>query len=67
MIKQKPITQPLDIAKRCLNNFWGKLEWDNGSPAHCFAMKWSADNFKRLKKLTWIQIYKEYRLACRQD
>ena len=75
MIPQKPITQWSEITKRCLDNYWHGMQtpygysrgWDIGSPAYHFTKRWAINNFKRLKKMTWIQIYKEYRLAMRQD
>lgn len=58
MIPQKPITKKTDIAKRIMDNVWGKGAWDEGSPARKYWNRYTKKNFKTLKSMTWREIYK---------
>ena len=53
------------IARRCLNKYW-KLKWDEGSPAYWYAYQWVKRN-THLRKMTFVQIYKEYLVILRQE
>jgi hypothetical protein len=63
MIPQKLITNHKEIADRVMKHIWGKegFEWDRGSASHRSFMTWAQRNFKRLKKLQWLEIYTEAR------
>jgi hypothetical protein len=62
------------IAEKCLDKYWGKAQvlvgcegWDELSPAHKFALKWTKKNIRRFNKMTFSQIYKEYLVILRQE
>ena len=62
MSKNKSYTE---VAEKCLNKYWGKetndiSNWDEGSPAHCAALKWAKINEQEFKDLKFKKIYRLY-------
>jgi hypothetical protein len=55
------------LAEKCLTRFWGKGGWDNGCPAHKYAVAWVKAHWKELKELSWNQVYKQYLFTLRQE
>jgi hypothetical protein len=69
MIPQKPITDYKEVASRIMSHLWGNglFDWDANSPGHRFWKRWAKKHFNRLKKMSWLDIYKEARKIEREE